>query len=125
MIKLFRCRVLMSQLRVNILNANGDATTVKKKDVFGTEYIETVEKTYRKGEELSLPEAYIKKLGKSVEIVMVPQVEEPMVVDEVVSTDGELRESKGEKTVADMIPKNDVKDKDKPSGRVPTSKGKK
>ena len=124
-VKLIKCEVMMNQLRMAVLGKDGEPVIVEKEDMFGNKYKETVEATYKRGEVISLPEAVIKKLGTSVSMVMVPQVEEPMVVDEVVSTDGELRESKGEKTVADMIPKNDVKDKDKPSGRVPTSKGKK
>lgn len=123
MMKLFRCSVLMSQLRINVLDSEGVPIVVKKQDMHGTDYMETVEKTYRKGDEISLPEAYITKLGKSVEVVMVPQVDEPVVEDVAVPADGEIRESGTEKTVADMIPK-DVPKK-AALGREPPSKGKK
>lgn len=107
MVKLYNCTVMMSQLRTNVLDSNGEPVIVKKKDMLGAEYSESQEKTYRRGDIISLPEAVIKKLGKSVEMVMVPQIEEPVeyVPEEV--KNGEFKDSGREKTVAEIIPKEE------------------
>jgi hypothetical protein len=117
MVKFIKCRVMMSQLRMAVLNASGEPNIIEKEDMFGNKYMETQEVTYRRGDTVSLPEAVIKKLGKSVAIVMVPQVDEPVVTEQEVPADGEIRDSGREKTIAEIIPKdkddtgNDVKTK--------------
>ena len=122
-VKLIKCEVTMNQLRMAVLDKDGEPVILDKEDMFGNKYKETVEATYKRGEIISLPEAAIKKLGKSVAMVMVPQVEEPDVAEEAVPSDGEIRESGTEKTVADMIPKDIPKKA--ASGREPASRGKK
>ncbi len=117
-IKFIKCEILMSQLRMEEFDSDGKPIVVEKQDMFGNNYMERKEITYRRGAVVALPEAVIKKLGKSVAMVMVPQVDEPIVDIQPVVRDGEFKLSGREKTVADMIPKdkddkgNDSKDKD-------------
>ena len=122
MVKLIKCIVLMNRLRLEQFGSDGNPIVVKKTDMFGTEDMETEEVTYRRVENVLLPEAVIKKLGKSVEMVMVPQVEEPVIAEQAIPGDGEIRDSGREKTVAEIIPKEtDVKDNGSKSSN---SKGK-
>lgn len=124
MIKLIKCIVRMNRLRLEQFDSNGKPVVIEKQDMFGTQYPETQEVTYRRGDTVSLPEAVIRKLGKSVEMVMVPQVDEPVVSAQVIPLDGELKSSGRERTVAEIIPKDkDEKGSDvKPS--TPKGKGK-
>lgn len=112
---------MMSQLRMAVLNASGEPNIIEKEDMFGNKYMETQEVTYRRGDTVSLPEAVIKKLGKSVAIVMVPQVDEPVVTEQEVPADGEIRDSGREKTIAEIIPKD--KDDTGNDVKTETSKG--
>lgn len=107
MIKFVKCEVLMSHLRIESFDKNGKPIIVEKKDMFGNKYKETEEVTYRRGEIISLPEGRIEKLGKSVGMVMVPQVEEPEIYVPEIPKDGELKASDHEKTVAEIIPKDE------------------
>ena len=125
MVKLIKCIVRMNRLRLEQFDSNGKAVVIEKQDMFGTQYPETQEVTYRRGDTVSLPEAVIKKLGKSVEMVMVPQVEEPVVSEQTIPADGELKSSGRERTVAEIIPKDkDEKGSDaKPSSPKGKDKG--
>lgn len=108
--KFFKCMVKMSHIKIEEFDDEGNPVIVEKMDLFKNKYMETVEKTYKRGDVIILPEAVIKKLGKSVEMVMAPV--EMMAVEadpnEVIEEDGpegEFKETEDGDTVAKMIPK--------------------
>jgi len=104
--KFIKCKVMMSQLRIAVLDTNGEPVIVEKVDMFDNKYRETQEVTYRRGDVVSLPESVIERLGKSVAIVMVPQVDEPVVEEQALPPNGEIRDSGRDKTIAEIIPKD-------------------
>lgn len=122
----FKVVVKVNRLMMEVLDEKGQPIIDIKRDTFQNEYQETREKQYRNGDILYLPMSRIKKLGKSVEMVLEPvkvaPVKEPEPVEEI--SDGEDEpsddsetpkkekgEGSGEPTVADLIPKEDPKDK--------------
>jgi len=120
MAKFIKCIVAINRLRIEQFDADGKPVIVNKEDMFGTTYKETQEVTYKRGDEISLPEDVIVRLGKSVQMMMVPQVDVPMTPTVVAPPEGEMKDSGKETTISDMIPKDE-----RPKGFAKTtSKGK-
>jgi hypothetical protein len=108
--KFFRCKVRMSHLRIAVFDDNGEPIIEEKQDLFKNKYMETLERTYKRGEEIILPEAVIKKLGKSVELVMapveaVPVEADPSEITEEEAPEGDFKEVAKGDTVAEKFPK--------------------
>lgn len=109
--KFIVCKVLMNLLMVEEFDRKtGEPIMVEKTDFDGkTKYTEVKTMTYKRGEEVALPEKIVKKLGPSVEIVMAPVVLEPLEEVEPETPKGELKPEKDGETVGDRIPKVDPK----------------
>jgi len=100
---LIKCVVNVSQLRTEVLDDNCEIIVEDKADFNGAPYKATKEITYRKGDEVYLTKEKIKKLGKSVTVVMAP-VELVPVTSETPDDPSEKDKSKTP-TVAETIPK--------------------
>lgn len=112
--KFFRCKVKMSHLRLAVFDNDGEPIVEEKQDLFKNKYMETLEKTYKRGDEIILPEAVIKKLGKSVELVMapveaVPIEADPSEMDAEDAPEGDFKEANKGDTVAEKFPKPEEK----------------
>ena len=123
----FKVVVKVNRLMMEVLDEKGQPIIDIKRDTFQNEYQETRERQYRRDDILYLPMSRIKKLGKSIEIVLEPvkvaPVKEPEPVEEISdgedepSDDSETPEEEtkgkgtGEPTVADLIPKEGSKEK--------------
>jgi len=135
MIDKYKCRVTANRLVMEVLDEDGNPVIVTKKDTFGGSYQETAEVQYRKGDIIFLPESAIKIRSSSLEMVL-----EPVKVGPVKKANGTAEVSsqpeKSEKTpaksmkdeeevtVADLIPKEEVKDTPKEKAKATPGKDK-
>lgn len=108
--KFFKCKVKMSHLRISEFDDNGEPVVVEKADMFKNKYMETVEKTYKRGDIIILPEPVIKKLGASVELVMapvetVPIEADPSEMEDKEPPEGDFKDDIKGDTVAEKFPK--------------------
>lgn len=116
-VKFFKCIVKMAHIRIEEFNDEGTPVIVEKTDMFKNMFLETVEKTYTRGEIIVLPEAIVEKLGNSVELVMAPVELSPVEAEpgeevEETAPEGDFKPTNDSDTVAGMIPKPE-KDKGK------------
>jgi len=112
MTKFIKCVVKVSRLRIEEFDSvTGKTISSVKKDWNGAEYVETKEVTYLRGAEVAFPEAVVKKLGRSVEVMMAPVVMEAVTEPAYEAPEGSFKDESKENTVANLIPK------DKPKGK--------
>jgi predicted translin family RNA/ssDNA-binding protein len=89
---------------IEIFDDNGRPKTVEKTDMFGNKYIDIVEKVYKKGHLINIPEDRVEKLGKKVER-MTPKIEE-MKRKPGKKLVKKVESKEKPKTVGELIPKD-------------------
>jgi len=118
MTKFIKCIVKVSRLRIEEFDSvTGEPISSVKNDWNGAEYVETKEVTYLRGAEVAFPEAVVKKLGRSVEVMMTPMVMEAVVVPAYEAPEGAFKDESDENTVANLIPKDPPKGKGGKGGK--------
>ena len=109
-----KCEVMMNRLMIEKFDGKtGEPIIEKKTDIYGNKFKEVMEVIYRRGDIIALPESVVKKLGKSIAVVMAPVTMEEVIEPESKPEKGELKGAATGKTVEEIIPKNKDKGKDK------------
>lgn len=105
-----KCRVLMNALMIEEFDREtGEPIIDNRMSYDKTPYSEKRIAKYKRNDIIALPEAVIKKLGNSVELVMAPVVLEPVEEVEEEAPKGELKPESNAENVAEMIPKVETK----------------